>query len=41
VSLPRLAIALVIVYGTVVLVTGPLASRAARVAPTEAMRFTG
>jgi len=41
VNLPRLAIALAIVYGTVVLVTGPLASRAARMAPAEAVRMIG
>jgi len=41
VNLQRLVIALVIVYGTVLLVTGPLASRAARMAPTEAIRLTG
>jgi ABC-type antimicrobial peptide transport system permease subunit len=41
VNLPRLAIALAIVYGTVVLVTGPLASRAARMAPAEAVRLIG
>jgi len=37
VSLPRLAVALAIIYGTVVLVTGPLASRAARMPPSEAV----
>ena len=41
VDLPRLGIALAIVYATVVLVTWPLASRAARMAPTEAIRMTG
>jgi putative ABC transport system permease protein len=41
VSLPRLAVALAIVYGTVVMVTGPLAWRAARMPPTEAVRITG
>jgi len=41
VNLQRLVIAVVIVYGTVLLVTGPLASRAARMAPTEAIRLTG
>jgi len=41
VNLQRLVIALVIVYGTVLVVTGPLASRAARMAPTEAIRLTG
>ena len=41
VDLPRLAVALAIVYGTVVLVTGPLASRAARMAPAEAVRLIG
>ena len=39
VDVPRMAIALAIVYGTVVLVTGPLASRAARMAPAEAVRL--
>jgi len=41
VNLQRLVIALVIVYGTVLVVTGPLASRAARMAPTEAIRLSG
>ena len=41
VDVPQLAIALAIVYGTVVLVTGPLASRAARMAPAEAVRLIG
>lgn len=41
VDMPRLAVALAIVYGTVVLVTGPLASRAARMAPAEAVRLIG
>ena len=41
VDLPRIAIALAIVYSTVVLVTGPLASRAARLAPAEAVRLIG
>jgi ABC-type lipoprotein release transport system permease subunit len=41
VDLPRVAIALAIVYSTVVLVTGPLASRAARLAPAEAVRLIG
>ena len=41
VNMQRLIIALVIVYGTVLVVTGPLASRAARMAPTEAIRLTG
>ena len=41
VNFQRLFIALAIVYGTVLIVTGPLASRAARMAPTEAIRLTG
>jgi putative ABC transport system permease protein len=41
VDLPRLAVALAIVYGTVVLVTAPLASRAARMPPAEAVRVIG
>ncbi|HEX9363240.1 MAG TPA: FtsX-like permease family protein [Candidatus Dormibacteraeota bacterium] len=41
VDLARLGVALAIVYGTVLAVTGPLASRAARMAPTEAIRMTG
>jgi ABC-type lipoprotein release transport system permease subunit len=41
IDLERLGLALVIVYATVLVVTGPLASRAARMAPTEAIRLTG
>ena len=41
VSLPRLGIALAIVYATVVLVAAPLATRASRMAPAEAIRMTG
>jgi ABC-type antimicrobial peptide transport system permease subunit len=37
----RLLFAVAIVYATVLVVTGPLASRAARMAPTEAIRLTG
>ncbi len=41
VSYARVAVALAIVYGTVVVVTGPLAARATRMAPVEAIRLTG
>jgi len=41
VTLARLGIALAIVYGTVLIVTLPLVSRASRMAPAEAIRFTG
>jgi len=41
VDMARLGLALVVVYGTVLIVTGPLASRVARMAPTEAIRLTG
>ena len=41
VDLARLGVALAIVYGTVLIVTGPLASRAARMPPAEAIRITG
>jgi putative ABC transport system permease protein len=41
VTFVRLGIALAIVYGTVLIVTLPLVSRAARMAPTEAIRLTG
>jgi len=41
VNFERLLIAVAIVYATVLAVTGPLASRAARMAPTEAIRLTG
>jgi putative ABC transport system permease protein len=41
VDLARLGLALAIVYGTVLIVTGPLASRAARMPPAEAIRITG
>ncbi len=37
----RLGIALAIVYGTVLIVTLPLVSRASRMAPAEAIRLTG
>jgi ABC-type lipoprotein release transport system permease subunit len=39
VDLGRLGLALVIVYATTLLVTGPVASRLARLAPTEAIRM--
>jgi putative ABC transport system permease protein len=41
VDFERLLVAVAIVYSTVLVVTGPLASRAARMAPTEAIRLTG
>ena len=41
VDLARLGVALAIVYGTVLIVTVPLASRAARMPPAEAIRITG
>ena len=41
VFLGRLGIALAIVYGTVLIVTLPFVSRAARMPPTEAIRLTG
>jgi putative ABC transport system permease protein len=41
VTLARLGIALGIVYGTVLIVTLPLVSRASRMAPAEAIRLTG
>jgi putative ABC transport system permease protein len=41
VNFQRLLFAVAIVYATVLAVTGPLASRAARMAPTEAIRLTG
>jgi putative ABC transport system permease protein len=41
VDFERLLFAVAIVYGTVLVVTGPIASRAARMAPTEAIRLTG
>ena len=41
IPLARLGIALAIVYGTVLIVTLPPAMRAARMAPTEAIRMTG
>jgi len=37
----RMALALIVVYGGVLIVSAPLASRVARMAPTEAIRFTG
>lgn len=37
----RLGVALALVYGTVLAVTVPLATRAARMAPAEAIRLTG
>ena len=40
VTFGRLGIALAIVYGTVLIVTVPLASRASRMAPAEAIRLT-
>ena len=41
VTLFRIGIALAIVYGTVLIVTLPLASRASRMAPADAIRLTG
>jgi putative ABC transport system permease protein len=41
VNMPRLGIAVAVVYGTVLIVTLPVASRAAKMAPTEAIRLTG
>jgi putative ABC transport system permease protein len=41
VDVERLAFAFAIVYGTVLVITIPLALRAARMAPTEAIRMTG
>jgi len=41
VDVERLAFALAIVYGTVLVITIPLALRAARMAPTEAIRMAG
>jgi putative ABC transport system permease protein len=41
VDLVRLGVALVIVYGTVLMVSVPLAARVARLAPTEAIRTMG
>jgi putative ABC transport system permease protein len=37
----RMLLALIVVYGGVLIVSAPLASRVARMAPTEAIRFTG
>jgi hypothetical protein len=37
----RMGLALIVVYGAVLIVSAPLASRVARMAPTEAIRFTG
>ena len=37
----RMALALIVVYGAVLIVSAPLASRVARMAPTDAIRFTG
>ena len=41
VTLVRLGVALAIVYGTVLIVTLPLVSRASRMAPAEAIRLSG
>jgi ABC-type antimicrobial peptide transport system permease subunit len=41
VTFVRLGIALAIVYGTVLIVTLPLVSRASRMAPAEAIRLSG
>jgi putative ABC transport system permease protein len=37
----RMGLALIVVYGAVLIVSAPLASRVARMAPTEAIRMTG
>ncbi len=37
----RMLLALIVVYGAVLIVSAPLASRVARLAPTEAIRITG
>jgi len=37
----RMLLALIVVYGAVLIVSAPLASRVARMAPTEAIRMTG
>jgi len=37
----RMGLALIVVYGAVLIVSAPLAYRVARMAPTEAIRFTG
>lgn len=40
-TLVRLGVALALIYGTVLIVTLPLVSRASRIAPAEAIRMTG
>jgi ABC-type antimicrobial peptide transport system permease subunit len=37
----RMLLALIVVYAAVLIVSAPLASRVARMAPTEAIRMTG
>jgi len=41
VDLGRMGLALIVVYAAVLIVSAPLSSRVARMAPTEAIRFTG